>query len=63
MLTSPLRVLASHARRGARTDAATDPQLLCHRRHAVLVAGHTAPVTPRWLRWFEDRPEPGRKVY
>ncbi|MGE5514895.1 MAG: hypothetical protein ACM31D_03645 [Bacteroidota bacterium] len=63
MLTAPLRVPTPHARRGARTDAATDPHLLCHRRHAVLVAGHAAPVPRHWLRWFEDRPQPGRKVY
>lgn len=72
MLPPSLRVSSPHPRRAAQGLAGdTDPHplaanLLHGRRHEVLVASHRV-VAPAgrsfWNRWFQERLQPGRKVY
>lgn len=67
MLTTSPRIAKPHARRNAQAlPAAVDPHLACDRRHEVLIASHRA-VAPTgrsfWRRWFEERLQPGQKVF
>lgn len=67
MLGTSLRISKPHARRTAQAlPAAIDPHLACDRRHEVLIASHRA-VAPSgrsfWRRWFEERLQPGHKVF